>query len=478
MLQNIHERIFVISKRGAGFINRHQCIIFVSFVIKMENRPALIYADPVTPRLKYAVRLLLETVLRIPCGITSDREEFVRYEGPKICYAKEKCAEALHIVPSGLLAETGLRNFVPVADVIEGMPVLFPANDADSFFDVFSAAFYLVTRYEEYLPFRPDQHGRFPASESILFKKGWLNRPLVNEWAFWLAEKLKQVFPDFSFNGPVYQCIPTIDVDNAFAYCHKGFIRNTGGALLDVLLNRKPGLPERIASLTGKREDPFNTFDWIHQIHKNFQLSARWFFLGGRYGRYDKNIPLTHPSMQKIIQDCAANGSVGIHPSYHSSGSEKRMRQEKELAEAVLRKSVTMSRQHFLRIRFPDTFRNLMRIGIREDYSMGYSTHPGFRAGIASPFLFYDLLKEQTTELMMYPFAFMDRTFYSPDGQVAESAMEIIEKIIRSVFRVKGTLMFIFHNETFAGPGKEWKEFYQKILALATNLSDDQVSGS
>lgn len=445
---------------------------------KMENKQVLIYTDAITPRLKYAARLLLETILRIPSVITNEREEFLCYKGPKICYGSEKFDQAFHINPSGLLTETGLRNFVPAADVVEGMPVLFPAKDADSYFDIFSAAFYLVTRYEEYLPFHPDPHGRFPATESILYRRGWLDRPLVNEWAFWLASKLASVFPDFSYNEPPYQCFPTIDVDSAFAYCHKGILRNFGGAIRDFFLNRKPGLYERISCLTGKREDPFNTFEWIHRIHNHFGLSARWFFLLGSYGRYDKNISPAHPAMQKIIQDCAANGLVGIHPSYHSFRSEQRMMREKELAESVLRQSVFMSRQHFLRMRFPETFRNLIRIGIREDYSLGYSTHPGFRAGITTPFLFYDLLGEETTNLMLYPFVFMDRTFYGPDGKVAENAAEVAENIIQTVQRVKGILIFIFHNETFADAGRGWRDFYQKILALAINPFDDQVSGS
>jgi len=444
----------------------------------MENKPVLVYADIVTPRLKYAVRLLLETVMRIPSGITGDREEFMRYNGPKICYGKEKFTEAFHIMASGLLNETGLRNFVPKTYTIDGIPVLFPAESMDGGFDVFSAVFYLVTRYEEYLPFRPDRHGRFPAEESFLYRQGWLNRPLVNEWAIWLASELKKAFPDFSYERPLYQCIPTIDVDNAFAYCHKGFFRNLGGAIRDVLLNRRSLVSERMACLMRKREDPFNTFDWIHQVHRKYGLSARWFFLGGSYGRYDKNISLAHPAMQKIILDCASNGLVGIHPSYHSFNNEKRMKREKELAEAVLRKSVTMSRQHFLRIRFPETFRSLIRIGIREDYSLGYSSHPGFRAGIASPFFFYDLLTEETTGLMLYPFAFMDRTFYGPDGQVSDSAAGITGNIIRTVQRVKGHLMFIFHNETFACPGTGWRDFYTEMLAKAISLEDDKVSGT
>jgi hypothetical protein len=57
-------------------------------------------------------------------------------------------------------------------------------------FDLFAAAFYLVTRYEEYLPFIADRHNRFEASQSVLFKHGLLERPLINEW----AEDLKQTF--------------------------------------------------------------------------------------------------------------------------------------------------------------------------------------------------------------------------------------------------------------------------------------------
>ena len=46
------------------------------------------------------------------------------------------------------------------------------------FFDVFSASFYLVSRYEEYLPYVKDMYERFQAENSLAYKHNFYKNQL------------------------------------------------------------------------------------------------------------------------------------------------------------------------------------------------------------------------------------------------------------------------------------------------------------
>ena len=63
--------------------------------------------------------------------------------------------------------------------------------------------------------------------------------------------------------------------------------------------------------------------------------------------------------------------------------------------------SIIMSRFHYLRFSLPESYQILIEAGIKEDYSMGYVDRIGFRAGTCTPFYFYDLNNEKTSEVNM-----------------------------------------------------------------------------
>ena len=48
--------------------------------------------------------------------------------------------------------------------------------------DIFAGAFFMLTRWEEYVCKVHDKHDRFPASASIAYKNNFLMRPVVNEY--------------------------------------------------------------------------------------------------------------------------------------------------------------------------------------------------------------------------------------------------------------------------------------------------------
>ena len=161
--------------------------------------------------------------------------------------------------------------------------------------------------------------------------------------------------------------------------------------------------------------------------------------------------------------------SVGIHPSYNTIEHPELLKKEIRNLRAVLNKDVTCSRQHFLRIVLPSTYRNLIEHDITDDYSMGYAALPGFRAGICTPFNFYDLDLEIETKLRIHPFAVMDGTLNDYLGLTPADAIDQIKSLIREVKKVDGTFISLWHNESLSDQKrwKGWKRVYEQLIKEA-----------
>ncbi len=435
----------------------------------------LVYSSVTTPRIKYITDLVLGDLLGLEVTLTTDQEEFINSQEAKICYNNRHLShdkECL-IVPYGLLNERGLNNHqVNVID-FAGTKGLFPVYSSGSSlpFDIFSAAFYMVSRYEEYLPFIRDQHGRFPASSTLASQKGFLQKPVVNIWAKELGKILHELFPALKITSPAYKFVPTMDIDAAWAFRHKGFYRSIGGFLKDLWSFDMESFKRRYRSLLNIEADPFDSFDVMHKLHRKYGVRPLFFVLFSEYDEYDKNTPISNMSFQKLIKSLADEGEVGIHPSYASNKNENRLKQEIEALSAVVHAEINSSRQHFLKLSFPGTYRNLIANDIKHDYTMGFASDTGFRAGICTSFKWYDLEIERVTDLEVHPFAVMDGTLRDYLKIEAEGAMLKISPLIQSVKEAGGTFITLFHNESLSNwrRWQGWVEVYEDILKEGVN---------
>jgi hypothetical protein len=120
-------------------------------------------------------------------------------------------------------------------------------------------------------------------------------------------------------------------------------------------------------------------------------------------------------------------------------------------------------------LKFPDTYRHLIERDITDDYSMGYANEIGFRAGICTPFNFYDLDLEAETGLRVHPFAIMDATLNLYMKLNPEEAVHRCLSILESVKAVGGEFCILWHNETLSDEKQwsGWKVVYEKIVAAA-----------
>jgi len=431
----------------------------------------LLFAENITPRLRYIAGFVGEAIAGQPLSITTDKQVYDQYAGPKINYSNTTLpGEGIQVQPAGLLFETGIHHQETEISYWHQQPVFFQ-GDGDIPFDIFAASFYLLSRYEEYLPHTKDLYGRYPHTESLAFKNGFLDKPLVNEWQKRFTGLLKERFADFVFKEHHFTFLPTYDIDEAFSFRNKGLVRNTGGFLRDLFNGNVDRCRLRLQLMTGSKPDPYDSFDYLHRLHEQYKLDPLYFFLlASRIGQYDKNTDPSGKAMQALIRAHAAKYRTGIHPSWQSGDNSRLLKREIGLLEKVTDKQVTVSRQHYLRFNLPGGYRRLLEAGILEDHSMGYGMVNGFRASVAAPFYWYDLENEITTGLRLYPFCYMDANSFYELNQSPEAALEEMRHYYTTVKNVNGLLITLWHN-TFLGTDpkfKGWRDVYEEFLKLVT----------
>lgn len=427
----------------------------------------LLYTHTITPRLRYIVDFVSEELLHESIVITDDPEAFIYTEGPRICYHHEKLSsDAFHIIPQGLLFEETIQQQKIQCFDYQNQTAFF-ATTGDYPFDIFSAIFYLISRYEEYLPHQKDKFGLFDHRESLAYKASFLQKPLVNIWLDQLKSNLQQNFPEIIFKRKAFNCQITYDIDMAYSYHHKGWMRNTGAALRNIWKRNWKELVLQVNVLRGKIKDPFDCFEALDALHLYCRIKPVYFFLVAKNRSvYDKNINPASRDFQHLIEYYAGKYDIGLHPSWKSFEDAALLKEEAEWLEVIAEKTIRKSRQHYLRFSLPDTFRQLIQIGIEKEYSMGYGDTNGFRASVASPFQWFDLQKNESTSLKIFPFCFMEATNFFETKTTPENAYRELLEYYNIVKKYHGTFITVWHNHLlgFHPETEGWRKMFELFM--------------
>lgn len=433
----------------------------------------LILVPKTTNRLHYIFDLILKDLLGISFKFTTDNETFASYNGPKMHYGNNKFWDEPFQKATSILFEHDITEKETIIVDYKDIKAFFPVyNDKSMFpFDLFAASFYLVTRFEEYLPHINDKYNRFQAKDSILFKMNMLEKPVVNIWAKELGTKLKEFYPNIQLKKRTFSFVPTYDVDAAWAYKGKGIFRSTAAFARDIMNLNFKECQKRWDVIIGREKDPFDTFDYQLELQKELNLHPMYFILCGEYDMNDKNISLRNTDFQNLIKRIGDYANVGIHPSFSSYLNKEKVGAEIRNLSKVLNREITMSRQHFLRLNMPLSYQILIDLDVTDDYTMGYATQAGFRAGIADTFRFYDLEHDNVTNLNIHPFAVMDGTMRDYLELNIEESYEKAKNLIQEVRDVDGTFILLWHNETLSDEKRwvGWKPLYRRIIDTALN---------
>ena len=328
--------------------------------------------------------------------------------------------------------------------------------------DPFAECFWHLSRYEEYLlpDHLHDKHQRFPASMAYLVKTNQIQQALVDEFANTLANYWKLSLPDRC------QVIPTFDLDVAWFYLNKGWARSAASFLNQLLKGNISECLLRLKVMAGLENDPAQFFDWLLQQLGNYNLpKPKMFVLMGKRTQYDTNNPTSNKNFQALLKQLNNHFDIGIHPSYASQSQPQKILSEKNILESIINKNITASRQHFIKLKLPNTYQTLIQLGIKEDYSMGYPDTIGYRASTALPFYWFNLNTNNATSLLIQPFVTMDVTLKNYEKKSIEEAENQLKNIKNYLKKKKLPLCFIWHNNNLSHID-EWQHWQSILINL------------
>jgi hypothetical protein len=408
----------------------------------------LIYTKNISIRLNYVLDFCFKSK-GSSYEITTCEQEFLNFTGPKINYSTKKILSNLSILPEGLIDDTELRDHI----ILKFKNGNWTINEVS---DYFSIIFYFLTCYEEYFIDERDNHDRFSSKHSIFSKFNRLDKPnadiIVKE--IWLKLNL-----NYSAVSNNYKRIITFDIDSAWAIKNKSFWRTIGSDIKDKLKGRS--LKQKREIRAGLAKDPFDTFDYIADL--SISNSVICFFLLGNWGKFDKNINWRNTSFQQLIRNLPETLDIGVHPSYRSYLSKKLVELELNRLNCINNTTIEMSRQHFLKLKLPESYELLESIGIKEDYSMGFADYYGFRSGTSFSYPFFNLEKNSLSTLTIYPISYMDGTLNQYLKLSPEESIKIINSLQQEIKAVGGLFIPLWHNETIGefGLWNGWRKVFE-----------------
>lgn len=424
----------------------------------------LIYTHKITPRFTYITRQVFTRILGIEISATTRVEDFIKHKGPKITYTRQPLQNEFFIRSHELLFEQGIEDTEIQMETWDDLPCFFRTGERSNLpFDILAASFYLLSRYEEYLPHVRDLHGRFPPGESLAFRHGFLRKPLVDLWAYKFLEALRERFPDIESASPSYRFNPVVDVTTSHCYAHRGFFRGMAGFMLDLSRFRFKRIWERIRVWFRPASDPYDNYDQLIALDQKYRLRTMFFFQFAEYSTYDKNVSPYNNAFRYLIKSVADYCIVSLAVSYTASENLEILKEEKKRLSEVLHRPVKYSRTRYNRVEIPHTYRSLIEAEFTQDFSLGYTHEIGFRAGTCTPFFFYDIALESQQPIKVCPFAFHDYALLKYSTK--DSLWRDLDEIYRQVKSVNGRLIPVFSNELLGGDQKmDWLALYEELI--------------
>lgn len=406
----------------------------------------LIYTPKITPRIQYIFEFIFYEFSGIVVEFTTNIQFFEASTQPKLSYSLAPISDEIHLKLDEFMWENTLKSNL----------------NFDSLQPI-GKIFYALSRYEEYFIKEKDIHDRISGKNRVY------KTPFVDQWVLEFQQTLQTTFPELNFKKRKFITVLTCDVDQAWQVKNKG-LKRTWGNRIKLLLNRNWTEFQQTEKIRkGEIEDAFDQYIYFKKLKEEHQFEMIFFWLLGDYGKFDKNIFYKNPHQIKLIQELKQWAEIGIHPSYASNQSLIQLQKEIHRLENILDEKVTKSRQHYIKLELPTTYQNLIRSGIQEDYTLYYADETGFRAGTCTPFKWFDLSKNETTNLIIQPFCAMDVTLRNYMNLTPKEAMQELIRLKTEVQKVDGTFTVLFHNSNLANDWKDWKLVLEAILAFFGN---------
>lgn len=338
--------------------------------------------------------------------------------------------------------------------------------------DILATTFIMLSRWEETINPARDEYGRFLGISSLAYAHQFIDRPIVDEYGLILRAWLQKLFPGWKPQPGHFSLQLSHDIDHV-SLSFKKRIHLLAG---DIFQRHDP-----LLSLHTLRYTLFHPWlnPFIEGLHlladlsSKYQLNSIFFFMASEPGRYDSGYNIGAPEIRKELNQLVAQGySIGLHPSFRTLEDPQQVAVQKSRLEQQLGDSVTVVRQHYLRIDVLRTWSIWEEAGFKIDSSLGFTDMAGFRAGTCWPFSLYDINQDRVTTLQEQPLVLMERTLLRA-GSLSDVYGRILE-LAQRCQAVEGNFTLLWHNSSLWHIFRKWLRLYQRILPELKSLEELQ----
>ncbi len=344
-------------------------------------------------------------------------------------------------------------------------------------YDIFGLMYWMLARVEEIDRTDLDSHGRFPATASHAHRFGYLNRPIVDEWMYILAQLISRQWPSIELKKHTYSLALSHDVDRPSRYQFansKNFFRRMLGDLARGDMVKAFSAPVvRISSKnTLHHLDPFNTFSWIMEQSERTGVQSTFYFICRRDNlEVNGEYLLEYTAIRDLLRRIHSRGHmIGLHPTYHSYNDAQALAHELHILRNIceqenIRQSEWGSRMHYLRWRQPATIRLLAEAGISHDSTLTYADSPGFRCGTCFEYPAFDAQASESLTIRIRPLIAMEASVISAKylGLEPKDAHFTLTDLMSKCKTFRGQFSLLWHNSELM-EGSLNREIYQLLI--------------
>lgn len=341
--------------------------------------------------------------------------------------------------------------------------------------DIFASSFFMLTRWEEYVNKNRDSHNRFPATESLAYKNGFLDRPIVNEYIEMLKNMMKKLDNALVFKEKEFGFLLTHDVDSVAKYNNiKSCILELGADIIkrkSLTLAMKSLMRQVKVKILKTKKDPFDTFDYLMDVSEKANTKSYFFFMGKGETKYDNHYNSSNETVLKIVQKIKSRGhEIGIHPTYNAYNNFEQFKKEKEELEQNLNTTITFGREHYLRFEVPTTWQIWEDNGMEWDSTCSYADKEGFRCGVCYEYSVFNILTRKKLKLKEKPLIVMETSLFTYQNLNDEEIILGVRKLLEKVIKFNGNFVFLWHNSSFKSVNLESEQtLYEKMIKGRVN---------
>lgn len=326
--------------------------------------------------------------------------------------------------------------------------------------DIFASAFFMLSRWEEYVKEDRDKHDRFPAVASLSWQQGFLLRPIVDEYIDFLWKCLIHLGIGQKKKVKAFHFYNTHDIDFLYLFEKKiHFISKPIKALF------QQGFKEcyqmtRLAFQSLRGKDPYQSFEKLMSISEKAKVKSYFFFMATDKTALDKGYNSASMTLQSRYKEIKSRGhDIGIHPASLTYDNGIKLQSEKENLEQATGIKINTGRQHFLKFKAPLTWRLWQETELKESFTLSYSKKVGFRTGTSYAFHPFDFLERKKLSLLEYGTTVMDESLVGADKENldANKSTVLVNFLMNTIKRHKGSFVFLWHNSSFGL--KKWRAY-------------------